>query len=329
MLFLALDQSLSVLKYDEYDSVNKLSKVQFLKQEVLNRFNLVGGKIRLLIHNEIGFSMLKNQVFKSIYAVSVEKLRELDSFDIHGNTPSIIYSFTPTSLPSALPTSDKDTDTDCNIEYDPRQYRLSFASWFVSYLVASRINFGRFFAAMKDQKIGSSLVGQIFESLIINGIISFKIRRLIGKSLESSTEPELEISFNDFLVKKYDSSKSTPENYTSNTLFLPIQMNAPSVDAVFIDINLNKIYFLQINISSNHPVKYEHLIDLARKFNVTSEEVELVYLVPAGCIAEFRKQSISKGKTNAANIEGFKQSVMYVPIDEYSANDFSSILNLI
>lgn len=99
--------------------------------------------------------------------------KELDSLDIHGNTPSIINSFVPKSYL---------TDSSV-IEYDYREYNLCFASCFVSSLVASRIiinfenNFRNLFAAMKDKKVGGSLVGQIFESLMIEGIISLKTNK--------------------------------------------------------------------------------------------------------------------------------------------------------
>ena len=327
-MFLFLDQSF--LNYNEFKEINNLPEVEFLKKEVLNRFSLVGGKIRLLLHNEISFSLLKDRVLKSINAVSVKKLKELESLDVHGNTPSIIYTLVPKSYL-----------TDNVIEYDYREYYLCFASRFVSSLVSSRIiinfenNFQSLFAAMKNQKIGGSLVGQIFESLMIESIISLKTKSLIGKSLETEDSSlNLALNFGDFDVKTYDSSKTLLKDFislteTRNRVLLPIQLNAPAVDAIFVDATSKKVYFIQITISSIHSVQYKYLVKLARAFDISHEKIELVYLVPGSCFDEFKKQNFLVGKRVMTRAySGFMQSVMFVP-DTDILNNNTSVLNLI
>lgn len=300
-----------------------LEKITFLKREVLNRFELVGGRIRLLLHNEIGFSQLKTQVLKSIYAVSVDVLKQLDSLDLHSQAPSVLYSFSPVDL---------------NLR-DPRNYRLCFASRFIANHVASRIvlDFGehanRLFAAMKDQKVGSSLVGQLFESLFIGALRTGKIVRLEGKRLMNRVGQQMIINFSDFDVVKYESNHPNLSvhiaNLRTNRLLIPRQMNAHSVDAVFFQARPRKLYFIQVTISLEHPFKYSHLTSLATSFHVPARNVEYVFVVPSTTYPMFKRQKAYRDKNvllrNDSYI-GFNQSVMSVQDIE---NDNASILNLV
>ena len=280
--------------------------------EVLKRFELVGGRIRLLLHNQVGFSRLKEQVLKSVYTVSAENLKQLDSLDLQYQAPSIIYSFAP-----------KEGST------DPREYRLLFASSYISKHVASRIilhfrgQVDRLFAALKDQKVGGTLIGQIFEHLVLEALQSHKIDSFIGRSLQVDTEEEstININLNDFDVRNYtisaagslpDISTLITDNLNINRLLLPIQLNAPSVDAVFYNSQTRRLYFIQITISLNHTFNYLQVTRLANALGITDHRrIDFVYLVPQNVYHQFRRQRVENPP--ARNNYSFHQYVFRVP----------------
>ena len=279
--------------------------------EVLKRFELVGGRIRLLLHNQVGFSRLKEQVLKSVYMVSAEHLNQLDSLDLHYQAPSIIYSFAP-----------KEGST------DPREHRLLFASSYISKHVASRIilhfrgQVDRLFAALKDQKVGGSLIGQIFENLVLEALQSRKIVSITGRRLginpltpqQSST-----INFGDFDVLNYNIMRGDLSDLGTlitgrldkNRLLLPIQLNAPSVDAVFYNIQTSRLYFFQITISLQHPFNYLQVTKLANALGIPDHtRIDFVYLVPQDIYNQFRLQRVENAPTR--NDYGFNQYVFLI-----------------
>lgn len=299
--------------YREKEAILRLDEVNFLKMEVLKRFELVGGRIRLLLHNQISFSQLKKQVLKSVCAVSVQDLKQLDSLDLHHQAPSIIYSFVPTDILT-----------------DPREYRLQFASSYIAKRVASRMivdfkgKVDHLFAALKDQSVGGSLVGQIFEYLVLEAIQTRKVVSISGRILgpntpATATESDLVIDFGDFEIKKYnvmrrgvtDLRRLISDGAQTNKLLLPIQLNAPSVDAVFYDAHTQKFYFFQITISHDHPFDYLHVSKLATAFGVVDRtKIDFVYLVPRTIYNQFRPQKVESAP--ARGFSGFRQCVFRI-----------------
>ena len=133
----------------------------------------------------------------------------------------------------------------------------------------------RLFAAFKDQKVGGTLIGQIFEHLVLEALQSRKIVSFTGRSLRirinALTPQESTINFGDFNVLNYnimrgdlsDLGTLITDRLDKNRLLLPIQLNSPSVDAVFYNIQTSRLYFFQITISLQHPFNYLHVTKLA------------------------------------------------------------------
>ena len=116
------------------------------------RYKLCGGRIRLLLHNQINFNLLKKQVIKSVHSLSLDDIKHQECLDLQDNVPSLIYSLNP-----------------LDIDTDPRDYKVSFASNFITEIASSKMIYeytkklNVLFLAMQNQKIGGSLIGQIFE----------------------------------------------------------------------------------------------------------------------------------------------------------------------
>lgn len=278
--------------------------------EVMKRFELVGGRIRLLLHNYTGFSQLKEQVLKSVYAVSAKDLEQLDCLDLHHHAPSIIYSFVPNDILT-----------------NPKKYRLHFASDYIAKHVASRIvlhfkgEINNLFAALKDQKVGGSLVGQIFEYLVLEALQSGKIRYISGTRLRPTpplmdSEPDVTIEFGAIDILKYNVSSRDLRRLISggarlNKLLLPIQLNAPSVDAVFYNAQTRRYYFIQITISIDHPINYLQIAKLANALGVTNYTlIDIIYLVPQNVYYNFKIQKVANAP--ARGYTGFNQYVFRV-----------------
>jgi hypothetical protein len=67
---------------------------KFFLNTVLQRFQFVGGRIRLLFYPQITTQALLDEVVVSVHSVSLHHLQH-EAFDKSGDNPSIIYSLYP------------------------------------------------------------------------------------------------------------------------------------------------------------------------------------------------------------------------------------------
>ena len=307
----------SVDEYDEDERIKVSAKKNFLIEQVMYRYKLCGGKIRLLLHNQINFKLLKEQVIKSINSLSLDDLKHQECLDLQRNVPSIIYSMIPVDIAS-----------------DPREFKVGFASYYIAEIASRRMYYeyskqlNNLFAAMKNQCIGSSLVGQIFEKLVIESIISKKTSELSGRILTGvNPENETTLKFGDFVPQDYDSKDEnlarfiSAENCLTDCFFTPIQSNAAAVDAVYFMHSTSKLYFLQMTISLTHNFKLTHLVKLANSFGKEAEDIELVFVAPENCYYEFKKQNAltDNGQIMRRIPTVIKQSVVFVPGSVYAS----------
>jgi hypothetical protein len=122
----------------------------------------VGGRIRLLLDNNLRYEDLEERVENAVLCVSPNKLSRVNVLDYFSNVPSIIYSLIP--------------DEKTNF----RRYSTRFASDSIRDLVSANIitgkneDFKNIFGAMKNHNIAGALMGQIFESAILK-FISHKL----------------------------------------------------------------------------------------------------------------------------------------------------------
>ena len=315
LLFLFLG---SVSKYDENERIKILTKRAFLIEQVLYRYKLCGGRIRLLLHNQINFNLLKKQVIKSVHSLSLDDIKHQECLDLQDNVPSLIYSLNP-----------------LDIDSDPRDYKVSFASNFITEIASSKMIYeytkklNVLFLAMQNQKIGGSLIGQIFESLVIESIATKKLTELKGKILEGEKvgKPN-SINFGDFESKDYDANDKKLhlliDNAARNLLLTPVLSNAAAVNAIFYDFGLKKIFFLQMTISTQHEFKFKYLQNLADSLKKNPRDIELIFLVPKTCYQSFCAQSPLTTTGAIMKKIGFEQSVMAVPEPIYSKIESNS-----
>ena len=307
----------SVDEYDEDERIKVLAKKNFLIEQVMYRYKLCGGKIRLLLHNQTNFKLLKEQVIKSINSLSLDDLKHQECLDLQRNVPSIIYSMIPVDIAS-----------------DPREFKVGFASYYIAEIASRRMYYeyskklNNLFAAMKNQCIGSSLVGQIFEKLVIESIISRKTSELSGRIL-TGVNPgnETTLKFGDFVPQDYDSKDEnlarfiSAENCLTDRFFTPIQSNAAAVDAIYFMHSTRKLYFLQMTISLTHNFKLTHLEKLANSFGKEAKDIELVFVAPENCYDGFKKQNAltDSGQIMKRISTVIKQSVVFVPGSVYAS----------
>lgn len=283
------------------------------------RYKLCGGKIRLLLHNQINFKLLKDQVIKSIHSLSLEDIKHQECLDLQHNVPSIIYSMSPVDFDS-----------------DPRDFKVSFASNYISDIASKRMIYeyskqlNVLFTAMQNHRIGSSLIGQIFEKLVIEAIITKRLTQLKGKFLTGiNANSQFMLNFQDFVSQDYDAKDKnlarfiSGENMLINHFFTPIQSNAPVVDAIYHvpSEKGSKLYFLQMTISMLHPFKLKFLKDLAVSFGKGAEDIELVFVVPENCGQNFGKQDALTANDQVMKRVSpeFRQSVLVVPKEIYAS----------
>ena len=309
----------SVHEYDEDVRIKVLTKPEFLIEQVIYRYKLCGGKLRLLVHNQINFKLLKKQVIKSVNSLSLEDIKHQECLDLQGNVPSIIYSMNPVDMNS-----------------DPRDFVVGFSSNYVSEIASAKmiheyskqLNF--LFVAMQNQRIGSSLIGQIFEKLVIESIVTKKLSNLNGRILTGDKAGEgISLDFGKIVSKDYDATDGNLKLLIDvdgdvgppNFFFTPVQSNAAAVDAIFYNSSKRKLYFLQITISKFHDFKMKYLQDLANSFGKSPKNIEFLFLVPENLSLSFDKQRAltTSGKNMTRVPPGFRQSVMTVPKDVYAS----------
>ena len=306
-------------EYKEYERIKVLTKRAFLIEQVMFRYKLCGGKIRLLLHNQINFKLLKDQVIKSIHSLSLDDIKHQECLDLQHNVPSIIYSMSPVDFDS-----------------DPRDFKVGFASNYISEIASTRMvheyskKLNVLFAAMSNQRIDSSLVGQIFEKLVIESIVTKKLTELKGKILTGdNADGTFTLPFGDFVPQDYDANDKnlarliSGENSSTNHFFTPIQSNAAAVDAIYYmsSESGSKLYFLQMTISMFHDFKLKHLINLAKSFHKEATDIELVFVVPEKCGQSFGKQNAltANGQIMKPVSPEFRQSVLVVPKEIYAS----------
>ena len=278
------------------------------------------------MHNQINFKLLKKQVTKSVHSLSLEDIKHQECLDLqgNGNVPSIIYSMTP-----------------LDINFDPRDFKFGFASNYITELASAKmiyeysnqLNF--LFATMQNQRIGGSLIGQIFENLVIESINTKKLSQLNGKILTGDDEfvgNEINLNFNDFISQDYDANDGNlylliERGNCTNFFLTPIQSNAAAVDAIYYDSIKDKLYFLQMTISMIHDFKLIYLQKLADSFRKHATQIEMIFLVPENCYQNFNPQNplTFNGRIMKRIPRGFRQSVMRIPRSVYSLNSHVDI----
>ena len=277
------------------------------------RFKLVGGRIRILLSNHLNLDLLEKQICNLTNSLSLDEIKLQQCLDLYQNIPSLIYSLRPN-----------------DIESDPRDYDVVFASKYIAdqasvkmiYEYSKQMNL--VFKSMKETRVGSSLVGQIFEALVIEAIVSKKLIDLNGRTLDQEHHgvDNFAINFSDFVCFDYDADDKNLNSLLinevdvdrKNRFLIPIQSNAGAIDAIYYVAETDKAYFLQITLSVKNDVKSKFIKQLSQSLRIDPQNIEIVFFVPRDRYNEFKEQSIFVPT-------GFKQRVVCVPEFVYSKID--------
>ena len=314
------------------------------------RYNLVGGRIRLLLDNNLRYDELKERVENAVLCVSPNKLSRANVLDYFSNVPSILYSLIP----------------DERTNY--RRYSIRFASDLIKDLVFSSMitrkndDIKIIFGAIKNHNISGALMGQLFESAILKYIcrnlsaeLTYRKLKIDGENNLPSDKIEtdkLEITNYDTAV--YDANDSSKlkniiseGNQTKNLFLIPKQSNAAQVDAIYYKRENSikggdKLYFFQITTSSRHSFRFQVIKKLARDIGFYAKDVNFVFIVPESNFAAFpchiyttttnvpfRNQNLLKSQTAAyfGNMEDIEKDYIKFTIDQLAKSE-QSIENL-
>ena len=284
--FLARDKNL-----DENENKKKLI-LSWLKE----RYNLVGGRIRLLLDNNLRFEELRERVENAVHCVSPKKLSRINALDYISNVPSILYSLIPTD------------------ETNFRRYTILFASDAIRDIVFNSIitgkteDFKTIFGTMKANYIAGSLMGQIFESTVHKYISQKLHAELLCRILvapnnsksKSSKEDKKEekLIMSSFKTIYYDlkqsqALKETIKNTKKNLFMIPKQSNAPQVDSIYYDCAEKNIYFYQITTALRHSFKFHEISKLAKDIGFEASSVRFVFIVPESIFNTFTVQNLT------------------------------------
>ena len=300
----------------------------FCRDYFKERFNIIGGRIRLLLDNNLSMKDLKKRVRKSLACVSSEKLISVGILDYYSDIPSILYSLIP-----------ENPDTF-------KGYNISFSSTFIHNAVTDKLitgqinNFQQFFAALKNHKIGGSLIGQIFEKAVHDYIVSTKKIDLFLKQLgidvsESAsklarTEPEPAdiLRFEVEQIVYYDCNADLKKSFSfaDNSFYLiPNQSNAPQVDGIGYDKSTKSFYFFQMTISRKHPIIISHVKKLCESIGITMKQVNYVFIVPEDIFDDFPVQNLCTATNNIASNQDLFNGQFVASVKDL--NDMASFFN--
>lgn len=270
----------------------------------------------------MNLKLLEKQVRNLTNSLSLEEIKHQECLELQRNVPSLVYSLRPN-----------------DIESDPRDYDICFASKYIADLVSVKMVYeyskqmNLLFKSMKETRVGSSLVGQIFEALVIEAIVSKKLIDLKGRTLDEGYQgvDNFAINFSDFLCFDYDAEDKNLNSLLNNEVDLnqknrfltPIQSNAGAIDAIYYVANVGKAYFFQMTISEKHGFKSKFVKQLSKSLKIDPKNIAMVFLVPRDRYHEFKEQSIltAEDKVMVRVPAGFKQRVVCVPESVYSRID--------
>ena len=269
----------------DYISKNPRDKKGLLLSWLKARYNLVGGRIRLLLDNNLRYEDLEERVENAVLCVSPNKLSRVNVLDYFSNVPSIIYSLIP--------------DEKTNF----RRYSTRFASDSIRDLVSANIitgkneDFKNIFGAMKNHNIAGALMGQIFESAILKFISHKLTAKLTCRKSVSGNNMNLEndnLEMSNFETVYYDAAKPGDVkekiingNSKKNLFFIPQQSNAAQVDSIYYNLGEGKLYFFQITTSSHHSFRFHVISKLADDIGFKAGDVNFVFIVPESIFQTF------------------------------------------
>ena len=256
------------------------------------RYNLVGGRIRLLLDNNLRYEELRDRVETAVLCVSPKKLSRINALDYFTNVPSILYSLI----------SDEKTNF--------RRYSIRFASDSIRDLVFGSIitgkseDFKSIFGAMKAHNIAGSLMGQIFESTLHKYITQklyaeFICRKLVASdnsnSMSSTDKEDEKLIMSNFETLYYDAAKPGDlkkiiENSGKNIFLIPKQSNSAQVDSIYYNCEKKQIYFFQITTALRHSFRFHVIRQLAQAIGFDVGSVRFVFIVPESIFHSFSYQ---------------------------------------
>lgn len=307
------------------------------------RYNLVGGRIRLLLDNNLRYEDLKERVENAVLCVSPNKLSRANVLDYFSNVPSILYSLI----------SDERTNY--------RRYSIRFASDLIQDLVFSSIIIGKnvdikiIFGAIKNHNIAGALMGQLFESAILkyicrksSAVLTYRKLKIDGEkdllsdkietgTLEITNYETVFYDANESSKLKYIISKGNPEK---NLFLIPKQSNAAQVDAIYYkrEIGENELFFFQITTASRHSFRFQVIKKLAADTGFDTKDVNFVFIVPEFNFATFpcqnyttttnlphQNQNLLKSQTAAyfGNMEDIEKDYIEFAIDQLAKSEQS------
>jgi hypothetical protein len=254
---------------------------------------IVGGRIRLVLHPTMTTQGLYEEVISSVYSVSLSNLRN-QVFEKNSDTPSVIYSLIPGDF----------------IWERPKEI---FASQFIR-SIAARIVFleelkgkADFLSGIYTSNIASAFVGQIYEEIIhskiVQGDFNIEILRLPPKGV---AEKPITVPFpKDFQVIPIENTKQliakvklvlADTNDTRSYYFKPLTTKFEQVDSVVMFHHNRKFYrfLLQMTISGKHPINETCVANLARDL-WGSGEYFYIYVIPKSKVNDFKRQTVKKG----------------------------------
>lgn len=242
-----------VLAYDEIASWAKIGTAEnrtddevdkFLEEHFQYRFDLIGGRIRLILTPSTSFAALRRDVSGALQHVSVEHLEKGGSLDMFSYLPSIVYSLAP-------------GDTFCAL------YEIKFASPTIKQLVMAVVTQSKGSGVVEFLKecdkfhFAGSLLAEMLDELLYRALAHggrFAVKQLIEGSLAGDTKTiELKPVLQQHKVDMNTCVKGTTTDYGVDEYHEFAAKSCVRVD-VFISLNKPPNEMMPHNLLYQYPI---------------------------------------------------------------------------
>ena len=302
-----IDTIYSVNVVDEGDDKNPPPSFNtVIKEAIESRFEIVGGKLRLLVNRQTA-AQLKQMLYAALDSISSEHLSRIEYLTLCGETPSVAYSIVP-----------HETN-------DFKTFEIAFCSSLAAnkafeYLIErEKYSFHKFYSLFQTSESSGSLRGVLFEKyvhhLIANGRV-FPIRRL-----EIANAP---LRNN----KKKNAANTSFFSQVNNSSLKDLKNIIKSASDVMKNRRLDEDQTMQI--IKFIPKLRECVNDVERQLKIspsTSEDPQQEkkeYIVFAGREITHFKYGDTDAILNSSRFDGYliPTSPTYPTIDSFAINNF-------
>ena len=237
-----MDEIIMMPDFNKQTFYTELNK--YLFKEFKDRYDLIGGRIRQLLNPSISYSILKNDLDKSVSAVSLELLSQVGSFEKNTFVPSVLYSLVPQDYMALSP------------------YKVNFASPFIAnevfkhVILQKRGGLQEFFAALKNENTANSLLAIMFEKIVHQLFTQqrgqlFSFKKLNQNDDDNENNTNQDFSFNQPLgASCYNHTLTNLHNllFLSHAHYLiPNALNAPcTIWAMDLDLHFFKLLSVKV-----------------------------------------------------------------------------------